>query len=163
MPITRLVRSVMVPIEEYPVVYEEAMVIDAIHTLRESFHQKDGTWYGFQSLMVLNEKDELVGILTLRSLLVALKMREFVEHILKGDPTGLFFTPRLLGDLRINVRKIMRPLNLLTVQEDASIMEALLTIVKNNINSLPVLSGNRPVGVVRTIDLFWFVGELLDL
>jgi len=161
-PITRLVRSIMAPIEEYPVVYEDAMVIEAIETLRESFHQKDGTWYGFQTLMVLNRKDELVGILTLRGLLVALRLRDIVEHILKGDPTGLFFTPHLQSDLRINVRKIMRPLNLITVQEDAGIMEALLIIVKNNINSLPVLSGARPVGVVRTIDLFWFVGELLD-
>lgn len=162
MPVTRLVRDIMVPIEEYPVVYEDAMVIEAINTLRESFHRKDGTWYGFQTLMVLNKEDELVGILTLRSLLKALQMREFVEHILKGDPTGLFFTPHLQNDLRIDVRKIMRPLNLITVQEDAIIMEALLAIVKNNINSLPVLAGTRPVGVVRTIDLFWFVGELLD-
>lgn len=163
MPITRLVRDIMVPIEEYPVVYDDAMVLEAIHALRDSSHQKDGTWYGFLSLMVLNRKDELVGILTLRSLLVALQIRDFVEHILKGDPTGLFFTPQLQADLRINVRKIMRPLDLITVQEDASIMEALLTIVKNNINSLPVLAGTRPVGVVRTIDLFWFVGELLNL
>ncbi|MCL6634399.1 MAG: CBS domain-containing protein [Peptococcaceae bacterium] len=162
MPFARLVRNIMVPIGEYPVVYEDAMVIEAVHVLRESFHQKDGTWYGFQSLVVLNRKDELVGILTLRSLLLALKMREFVEHILKGDPTGLFFAPGLQSDLRINVRKIMRPINLVTVQEDASILEALVTIVKNNINSLPVLSGTRPVGVVRTIDLFWFVSELLD-
>ena len=162
MPITRLVRDIMVPIEEYPVVYEDAMVIEAIHALRDSFHQKDGTWYGFQSLIVLNKNDELVGLLTLRGLLVALKMREFVEHILQGDPTGLFFTPHLQGDLRINVRKIMRPINLLTAQEDDTIMEALLTIVKYNINSLPVLAGTKPVGVVRTIDLFWFVGELLD-
>ena len=162
MPITRLVRDIMVPIEEYPVVYENAMVIEAIHALRDSFHQKDGTWYGFQSLIVLDKNDKLVGLLTLRGLLVALKMREFVEHILKGDPTGLFFAPHLQGDLRINVRKIMRPINLLTAQEDDTIMEALLTIVKYNINSLPVLAGTKPVGVVRTIDLFWFVGELLD-
>lgn len=162
MPITRLVRDIMVPIEEYPVVYEEATVAEAISKLRESFHQKDGTWYGFQSLIVLDKQDELVGILTLRSLLTALQMREFIEHILKGDPTGLFFAPKLMSDLRINVRKIMRPLDLVTVQEDAVVMEALLTIVKKNINSLPVLAGAKPVGVVRTIDLFWLVGEFLD-
>lgn len=162
MPITRQVRDIMVPIEEYPVVSEDAMVIEAIQKLRESSHQQDGTWYGFHSLIVLNKKEELVGILTLKSLLLALQMREFVEHILKGDPTALFFAPELVSDLRINVRKIMRPLNLLTVQEDDAIMEALLIIIKNNINSLPVMAGTRPVGVLRTIDLFWFVGELLD-
>lgn len=161
MPVTRRVRDIMVPIEEYPVVSEDTMVLEAIKTLRESFHLKDGTWYGFQSLIVLNKKEELVGILTLKSLLLALQMREFVEHILKGDPTALFFEPKLGGDLRINVSKIMRPFNM-NVQEEATIMEALLIIIKNNINSLPVLSGTRPVGVLRTIDLFWFVGELLD-
>ncbi len=162
MPVTRLVRNIMVPIEEYPVVEEGASVLEAIQKLRESFHQKDGTWYGFQSLMVINGRGELVGILTLKSLLVALRLREFMEHILNGDPTGLFFTPHLIRDSKITVRKIMRPLNLITVQEDATIMEALLVILKNNINSLPVLSSTKPVGVVRTLDLFWFVGELLD-
>lgn len=160
MPITRLVRDIMVPVAEYPVVYEDAPIPEAIKTLRESFHQKDGTWYGFQSLMVLNKKDELVGILTLKSFLVALQMRDFLEHMLKRDPTGLFFAPHLFGEL--NVQKIMRPLELVTVQEDATISDALRVIVKKNINSLPVLSGKKPVGVVRTIDLFWFIGELLD-
>ncbi len=160
MPITRLVRDIMVPIEEYPVVYEDATIMEAAKTLRESFHQKDGTWYGFQSLMVLSRKEELVGIITLKSFLVALQMRDFLEHMLKGDPTGLFFTPHLFGDF--NVRKIMRPLNLITIQEDATVTEALVVIVKNNINSLPVLSGKKPVGMVRTIDLFWLVGELLE-
>lgn len=162
MSITRLVRDIMVPIEEYPVVSEDATVAEAIARLRDSLHQKDGTWYGFQSLMVLNNNEELVGILTLKGLMVALQMREFIEHILKGDPTGLFFAPHLISDLRINVRKIMRPLDLITVQEDASVMEALLIIVKKNINSLPVMAGKKPVGVVRTIDLFWLVGELLE-
>ena len=162
MPITRQVKNIMVPIEEYPVVDEGATVLEAVMRLRDSFHQMDGTWYGFQSLMVLNEKGKLTGILTLRSLLVALRLREFIEHILNGDPTGLFFTPHLIKDTKITVVKIMRPINLVTVQEDDIIMEALLKIIKYKINSLPVLSGTRPVGVVRTIDLFWFVGELLE-
>ncbi|MEW5899067.1 MAG: CBS domain-containing protein [Bacillota bacterium] len=160
MPVTRLVRDIMVPIAEYPVVDEDATIMEAIKTLRESFHQKDGTWYGFQSLMVLNKKGELVGLLTLKSFLVALQMRDFLEHMLKRDPTGLFFTPHLFDDF--NVRKIMRPLELITIQEDATVLEALLVIVKKNINSLPVLAGTKPVGMVRTIDLFWFVGELLE-
>jgi len=162
MPITRQVKNIMVPIKEYPVVDEGATVLEAVMRLRDSFHKMDGTWYGFQSLMVLNEKGELTGILTLRSLLVALRQREFIEHILNGDPTGLFFTPHLIKDTKITVGKIMRPINLVTVQEDDTIMEALLKIIKYKINSLPVLSGTMPVGVVRTIDLFWFVGELLE-
>ncbi|GBF33541.1 CBS domain containing protein [Desulfocucumis palustris] len=162
MPVTRLVRNIMVPVEEYPMVEEGASVLEAVWKIRESFHRKDGTWYGFQSLMVINDRGELVGILTLKSLLVALRLREFMDHILNGDPTGLFFTPHLIKDSKITVRKIMRPLSVITVQEDATIMEALLIILKNNINSLPVLSGTKPVGVVRTLDLFWFVGELLD-
>lgn len=160
MPINRLVRDVMVPIEEYPVVDENATIMEAARTLREFFHQKDGTWYGFQSLLVLNKKGELVGLITLKSFLYALQMRDFLEHMLKGDPEGLFFTPHLFGDF--NVQKIMRPIDLITIQEDAPLMEALLVIVKKNINSLPVLAGSKPVGIVRTIDLFWLVGELME-
>lgn len=160
MPLIRRVRDIMVPIEEYPVVEESATIMDAAKKLREFFHQKDGTWYGFQSLLVLNKKGELVGLITLKSFLLALQVRDFLEHMLKGDPEGLFFTPRLHGEF--NVQKIMRPIDLITIQEDAPLSEALSVIVRKNINSLPVLAGSRPVGIVRTIDLFWLVGELLD-
>ncbi|SFG01725.1 CBS domain-containing protein [Desulfotomaculum arcticum] len=156
------VRDYMVPVKEYPVIYEDYTAAEAFSIMRESFHQKDGTWYGFQSLLVINDREELVGILTLRSLLKAFKIQAMLDHLLKGDPMGLFFMPRFHNSLQIVTKDIMRPLSLITVQEDCVIFEAIVTMVKWKINSLPVMSGKELVGIVRTIDLFWSVGEFLE-
>ena len=156
------VTDVMVPISEYPVIHKDTNVAQAFGVMREFFHQKEGTWYGFQSVLVVNNKDELVGLLTLRSLLKAFKLRSMLEHLLKSDPAGLFFMPGLCNSLDICAKDIMRPLNLITVQGQSDIFEAILVMVKKKINTLPVFDGNELVGIVRTIDLFWTVGEFLD-
>jgi CBS domain-containing protein len=53
-------------------------------------------------------------------------------------------------------------LKLVTVQQDSSILEAVQTICKKKVNSLPVMDGKKLVGIVRTLDLFWSAGELLE-
>lgn len=156
------VRDIMVPIIEYPVIYEDTNVSEAVRIMRESFHQKDGTWYGFQSVLVMNRRKKLVGLLTLRGFLKAFKLQAVLEHLLTGDPEGLIFMPRLDSGLQILTRDIMRPLNLITVQLDSDIFQAIVVMVEGRINSLPVMSGRELVGVVRTIDLFWTVGEFLE-
>ncbi|MCL6610457.1 MAG: CBS domain-containing protein [Peptococcaceae bacterium] len=156
------VRDIMVPIGEYPVIYEDTPVSEAVGIMRDSFHRKDGTWYGFQSVLVMNRKGKLVGLLTLRGFLKAFKIQAVLEHLLKGDPEGLIFMPPFYNGLEILTRDIMRPLNLITVQADSSIFQAMVTVVEGKVNSLPVMSGRDLVGVVRTIDLFWAVGEFLD-
>jgi CBS domain-containing protein len=152
----------MVPVKEYPVIYESATVAEAIGALSSSFHEKGGTWYGFQSLLVLGKKDRLVGILTLRGLLKAFKIQALYDHLLKGDPSGIMFVKPFKNDMEITVGDIMRPLKLVTVQQDSSILEAVQTICKKKVNSLPVMDGKKLVGIVRTLDLFWSAGELLE-
>lgn len=156
------VRNIMVPVNEYPVINENNSAAEAFKLMRDYFHQKDGTWFGFQSMLVLKDSQKLVGILTLRGLLKAFKIQATLDHFLKSDPVGLFFMPGFYNSLEISVKNIMRPIQLITIQEDSDIFEAIVTLVKWRINSLPVMSGQELVGIVRTIDLFWSVGELLE-
>lgn len=156
------VRDIMVPVSEYPVIHKETPVADAVRLMHNFFHQKDGTWYGFQSVLVVDERQKLVGILTLRGFLKALKLQAILDHILTVEPVGLFFMPGFYNSLEIKTRDIMRPLSMVTVQVDSSILEAIAVMVKKKVNSLPVVAGAELVGVVRTIDLFWLVGEFLD-
>ena len=158
----KTVESIMVLKDDYPVIYQNVLVSRAINTLRTSFHKKDGTWFGFQSLVVLNKKEIPVGILTLRGLLKALKMKESGEQILKDRFLSDFYFSHYIDDSCIIVKDIMRPINLVAVQKDCSILEAALIIISKNINSLPVLDGKVLIGIVRTIDLFWSIGELLE-
>ncbi|KJS00864.1 MAG: hypothetical protein VR68_06100 [Peptococcaceae bacterium BRH_c4a] len=156
------VKNVMVPIGEYPVIREDAVVAEALCALGGSFHERGGTWYGFQSLLVLSNRNRLIGILTLRGLLKAFEKRAVYDHLLKGDPEGLMFVKPFRGGLEITVRDIMRPLRLITIGQDSSILEAIKIVCRKKVNSLPVMDGKRLVGIVRTIDLFWSVGELLE-
>lgn len=162
MYLAKAVRDIMVPVSDYPQIRQEARIAEAIEILKNFFHEKDGTWYGFQSLLVLDKKNIPVGILTLKGLLNAFKIQDITEHLLKGDPTGLFFLPSLSGQFYIRVKDLMRPLRLVTVQEDDYIFEAIKLMVKHKVNSLPVMRNKELVGIVRTIDVFWFIGELLD-
>lgn len=34
--------------------------------------------------------------------------------------------------------------------------------VEKKVNSIPVMAGDNLCGVVRTIDLFWLIGEILE-
>ncbi|ACV61900.1 putative signal transduction protein with CBS domains [Desulfofarcimen acetoxidans DSM 771] len=156
------VQSIMIPKEDYPVIKQDALVVEAINTLSVFFHQKDGTWFGFQSLLVINNKGIPIGILTLRSLLKALKMKAGGEQLTKNRSFSDFYFAHYLDDASITVKEIMRPINMVTVQKDESVFEALLLVVKRRVNSLPVMDKKQLVGIVRTIDLFWSLGELLE-
>ena len=156
------VKDLMVPVGEYPVISDRATVAEAIDTLSSCFHEKDGTWYGFQSLLVLDKKGNLTGILTLRGLLKAFKIQAVYDHLLKGDPSGIMFIKSFGTDMSITVRDIMRPIKLVTVQENSNILEAVQIVCRKKVNSLPVMAGQKLVGIVRTLDLFWSVGELLE-
>jgi hypothetical protein len=152
----------MIPVTNYPQIQQEAHIAHAIEILQNFFHKKDGTWYGFQSLLVLGKKNVPTGILTLRGLLNAFKLQGRMEHLLKTDPTGLFFLPSISDPYRIRVKDLMRPFGYVSVQEDEYIFKAVKLMVTHKVNSIPVMSGKSPVGMVRTIDTFWIIGELLD-
>jgi len=160
--LTKTCKDIMVPVSDYPQIQQEAYIAKAIEILKNFFHEKDGTWYGFQSLLVLGKKNVPTGILTLRGLLNAFRLQGMTEHLLKTDPTGLFFLPSMSDQFQIRVKDLMRPFDYVCVQEDEYIFKAVKLMITNKVNSLPVMSGKSPVGIVRTIDTFWIIGELLD-
>lgn len=162
MPYGQTVENIIVPVHEFPIVREQNVVAEAVQVMRQFFHQRDGTWFGFQAALVLNRKDRLVGLITLRGLLRAFQLQAIQDHLLKNDATGLFFLNKFNDNLEIVVRDIMRPINLITVQKGSSIFEAVWKMVKRKISLLPVMDGDQLVGMIRTIDVFWVIGELLD-
>lgn len=164
MPLWLKVREVMVPAGEFPAVYDDADIISVFRILHEHFQRKEGegTWAGFQSALVYNRQGRALGILTLRGLLRALQLQDLLESLLKSDPAGLFFLPGCWQRQFIAVREVMRPIGVAYVQEDAALWEAVLVMLKKKVNSVPVLSGDELCGVVRIIDIFWLIGEILD-
>ncbi len=154
----------MVPAAEFPALREDADVLVAFRILHEHYHSKgrEGGWEGFQSALVYDRRGKAVGILTLRGLLRALELQDLLETLLKSDPAALFFLPGCWQRQYIPVKEVMRPLGVAYVSEEAALWEAALVMLKKRVNSVPVLAGGELRGVVRTVDIFWLIGEILE-
>lgn len=161
-PLRLKVREIMVPAKEFPSLSEDTDIASAFRLLHDHFYSKDGTWIGFQSALVYDKQQRAVGILTLRGLLKALHLQAFLDELLKCDPMGLSFLPEHWNKQFITVKEVMRPVETTCINEDAALWEAALLMLKKKVNSIPVMTGNHLCGIVRTIDLFWLIGEILE-
>lgn len=160
MPVYKKVKEIMVPIEDYSTISENATIYDAIKILQQSFHRDGKAWYGHRSVIVLGEDGSLTGILTLRGLLKAVGLRELDEDInIKSESWGWYFTHKLRKESKMQVKDVMRPLALATVNTDTDIASAAITLLRHQVNSLPVLKDGKPVGILRTLDIFRVIGQ----
>lgn len=82
--------------------------------------------------LIVVEQEKAVGIIVHREMIISLQ-----------SPTILKETP---------VEWIMTK-NLITIQPDASITEAIQILRKYKINSLPVVEGDSLVGIITVVDL----------
>ncbi|HHW42874.1 MAG TPA: CBS domain-containing protein [Desulfotomaculum sp.] len=155
-----LVKEVMVPVEDYSTIHEEATIKEAVAALRSSFHKKGGAVYGHHSLIVLDDRGQLVGLLTLRSLLSAVSVRALVEDVwIKTESWSWYFLNQLQEQAQIKVKEIMRPIEVVTVKPEENVLQAAMLLYTYQVNSLPVLDRGKVVGILRTIDVFGFVGS----
>lgn len=147
--------EIMVPIEDYNTISENATIYEAIRALRESFHREGRAWHGHRSVVVKNSSGEPTGILTLGSILRAAGLKELCldDPYLKSLSWGWYYIKKLQeGSLR--VRDIMQPLGLAAVRAADTIPDAARTLLKFNVNSAPVVKKGRVVGIIRTVDIF---------
>ncbi|MBM7856153.1 CBS domain-containing protein [Desulfohalotomaculum tongense] len=163
MPRKLLVRDVMIPIDDYLTVCEEDSIHTAIRTLRTSiFHNDSGSSYGHQTLLVLNNEGDFTGILTLHDLLKAVELKDhYNDPWLKSASWSWFFINRIHQAEGVKVKEIMRPIFLVTVNAHQTIQDAVKKMFSQDENFIPVLENDVPVGIIRTIDLFWVIDELL--
>ncbi|MFZ5595716.1 MAG: HPP family protein [Bacillota bacterium] len=156
---TKTAGDIMVPIDDYATISQNATIFEAIRVLRRSFHRGGKAWHGHRSVAVLDDSGRLTGILTLRGLLKAAGFRELDEDInLKAESWGWYFTSRLRQEMGIKVRDVMRPIELATVKAETNVNDVALALLKHGVNSLPVFKGDKLVGIVRTIDIFLAMG-----
>lgn len=152
--------DIMVSIGDYGTIPESATVFEAIRALRQSFHRDGKAWYGHRTVVVLDSRGSLTGILTLRGLLRAAGFRELDEDAgLKAESWGWYYTSRQREEMGIKVRDIMRPIGLATVKSDTPVVEVAQALLKHGVNSLPVFRANELVGIVRTLDVFMVIDE----
>ncbi|MBM7854648.1 CBS domain-containing protein [Desulfohalotomaculum tongense] len=177
----RLVKEVMVPINEYSTINMNATIGEAIKILKKTFKKEaNDILTGHRSIIVLDNKKDIVGILTLRSLLKAIEMEANKNSPLSTIASwALFFTKNKIGQhVHIQVKDIMRSVDIAYVYENETITKAVHMILSKQVNSLPVLEKpeaseltmgeyplnyNKVVGIIRTIDIFNIIGDILEL
>ena len=103
-----------------------------------------------EKLPVVSEEGDVVGIVTKKDLLCALPSSAALLSVSEID--GLFGT---LAIARVMTRRVI------SVSEDCPLEEAARILVDNKIGSLPVMRGQRLVGMITKDDIFHAMMEAL--
>lgn len=122
-------------------VYPETTCSDAFHLMLEKEIEK---------LPVVTEAGDVAGIVTKHDLLCALPSSAALLSLSEMDS--------LFGG--IPVAKVMTR-NLISITEDCPLEEAARILVDNEIGSLPVMRGQRVVGMITKADVFRAMMEAL--
>ena len=150
------IREIMIPVSEYSVIPEQALVGEAIDQLKKSFHRDErGGLVGHRSLLVTNKTGEQVGIVTLRNILKAV--------ITKHDLPDHYLWIYSVNDsgASMPVKGVMRAAKIAFVDIEDDLYKVIDLFLAKKVNSLPVLEKGKPVGIIRTIDVFEIIGMLL--
>ena len=168
------VKDLIVPLDEYATVREDASLADAILALERAQQEFDHTRYRHRAILVLDSQGQPIGKLGQLDALRALepKYKEIQEEHTGGSFrhfSRMFLNSMLEnyslfdGSLealkenaaRINVKEFMH--NLSTdecIDENAFLDEAVHTLIMGHHQSLLVSSGNTIIGILRLTDVF---------
>jgi CBS domain-containing protein len=143
-------KDVMIPVSDY--LTPDATIEFAVNALISAKRGENGT--GVKGLAVLDEAGRLIGMLTMRDILKAV-FPTYMSLMNLGDFTWdgmLEEMSRKVADKK--VKEVMSK-DVMTVHEDASLMECVDHMIKGNIKRLPVVDkAGRVVGMLYERDIF---------
>jgi len=178
------VRDLMVRLEEYATVGEEANLYEAVKALRdaqERYRIQSGSKYPHRAVLVVNRQGHVVGKLSQLDIIMALEPK--YKNILDKTNWAFLEATALSGDI---MQKIMRDMELFEepfkdlcykaaytkvkdfmysptsgeyVKEDESLANAIHKFIAGKHQSLLVLKGEEIVGILRLTDVFEFISE----
>ncbi|HDZ90324.1 MAG: CBS domain-containing protein [Deltaproteobacteria bacterium] len=176
------VKDLMVPLDEYATVSEDATLYDAVTALEEAQERLDRTMHKYlhRAVLVLDGDKNVVGKISQLDVLKALEPR--YKGI--GDTSSLSragFSPEFLKSMmehqklwttslidicskaaRINVRNFMHtPTEGEYIDEDAPLEEAMHMLVMGNHHSLLVAGEGRITGILKLTDVFAAIYDLI--
>ena len=172
------VGSIMCPISEYAAVSERCTLADALVALDKAQLGLARGRQHHRAVLVLNEAEEVLGKLSHWSVLRRLEAKIFTAR----DVSTLFvagFSPDYIDQLeaglaaycenletlcrtaaKLNVKEAMIPAGE-SIDEAASLMEAIHELVAAHAQSLPVKRGKKTVGILRLSDVFDLVAGMI--
>jgi CBS domain-containing protein len=173
------VKELMVPLEEYATVSEEASLYEAVLALEEAQDRFRKDRHKHRAILVYNENKDVVGKLSQLDVIKGLEAgynkldlkgishsgfsAAFIKSQMKAY--GLWVKP--LEDIcrrapEIKVKDVMyRPTEGEYVSEDANLDEAIHQLVVGKHQSLLATKGKKIVGILRLTDVFMEIFEIM--
>ena len=155
----------MIRLEEYPHIPYWFTLREAMAIVREAAIKFGGSFEP-RAVLVFDEKYQLMGILTLRDIIIGLEPRFLQESaLIKMDPSltvlmGDFFGPKMKEQSQRAVSEVMSPIKI-TVNAEDLITKPLYLMIKENIGMIPVMRGGKVAGILRLSDLFGEISKIV--
>jgi CBS domain-containing protein len=165
MPISKKVKDLMIPLEDYPHIPYWFTLRQAMAIVREAAVKFEGAFEP-RAVLVFDEKYQLMGMLTLRDIIKGLEPRFLHEtNLVKMDPNltiilGDLFGPGLREASQKPVSEVMSPIKVTTNGED-DIAKALFLMIKEDVGLMPVVQDQRVAGMIRLSDLFKEISDMV--
>ena len=174
--VKKKVKDLMVPIEKYAVTSAGSSLKEAVAKLEEGFLKTD-TSERHRTILVLDESKKLVGIIDFRRIIEVLipecseKLRKKLEDLGLAlmsirspledlEEAGAKFKDRVMKNAETKVADIMLKTRG-SVQVGTDLVDAIKIKCSNKLTVLPVYDGDSLVGVLRDVDVFLNIAEIL--
>ncbi len=174
-------KDIMLPLDEYAVVDEDATMLDALHALDDAQARIPGTQHPHRAVLVRNAAGAIVGKLGHHAFLAGLEPRysevgkapsralsraalpkDFLSSMMRQMSLWQDnFDVYVRRAMRARVGDVMHPLANEQIDIDAPIGEAIHQLIADQTLSLLVTDGGQPVGILRLSDLFSLVAKLI--
>ncbi len=157
--------ELMIRLEDYPHIPYWFTLRQAMAIVREATVKFEGSFEP-RAVLVFDEKYQLMGILTLRDIIIGLEPMFLQEtSLIKMDPSltvlmGDFFGPKMKDQSHRAVSEVMSPIKI-TVNAEDPITKPLYLMIKENIGLIPVLQGGKVAGILRLSDLFGEISKIV--
>jgi CBS domain-containing protein len=181
-----VVRDLMVPLEEYATVFEEATLFEAVVALEQAQEHLDRNKYKYlhRAVLVYDKNKKIVGKISQLDVLSALEPKYAKKMDIKSisrsglninidllksklEEHGLWDKP--LKDISGKAAKMKVKTFMYTpkeedyIEESASLEEAMHMLVMGHHQSLLVTKGGEIVGILRLTDVFMEIFRLMKL
>jgi CBS domain-containing protein len=155
----------MIHLEDYPHIPYWFTLRQAMAIVREATLKFEGSFEP-RAVLVFDEKYQLMGILTLRDIIIGLEPKFLQEtSLIKMDPSltvlmGDFFGPKMREQSQRAVSEVMSPIKI-TVKASDHITKPLYLMIKENVGLIPVMRGGKVAGMLRLSDLFGEISKIV--
>lgn len=166
--------DVMIPLDKYPHVHESTTIRDVVALMEKSQIVVGGRKSLPRVVLVFDDRGQLRGLVRRRDILRSLepdflssKPLEYRKKLfdVKVDPNLAELSydrvlERIGKRAERPVSDVMLPI-VATVEYEDHIVKVIYEMVDNNQSLLPVLRGEKVVGVVRSVDVLHEVAQIL--